>query len=427
MGTLCPPYFALKCIHAMDIVRVVQRGDVSPVQVLLDDSERREYRCPASIVALAKQCCHREPTQRPDMPAIAGALVSPAIQTGIFKGAKETRPLVRLQRSRASVEGKGTFDASKGTYDATVAASSARGGDEAPSPRSSPAHNASKAKFRNLSKLAPAGASSSRGEPSTRAAAFVGSAFESTFDGKAEKSVGSTTNRNFDGKAEVSTAIANKTSIGLTASLARASMSNVNAGNKSQRSLGSQRSSARGALEHATESARCAHDGADRSPLTSKHRAVVGASTIGSTAAHLPSTSQPVGVNVHQATSQQTTTRHASSPAGGGSDTDISSSTTTGAAKSPVGGAVAAAYPASTAAPSSAAPKSAAPPLGSPAAFSIRFTMAQKVARIKEELSLDPLLPVAKAVAEANAAMGIEGQGSLAQQVDYLLTELGVL
>jgi serine/threonine protein kinase len=424
MGTLCPPYFALKCIHAMDIVRVVQRGDVSPVQVLLDDSERREYRCPASIVDLAKQCCHREPTQRPDMPAIAGALVSPAIQTGIFKGAKETRPLVRLQRSRASVEGKGTFDASKGTYDATVATPSARGGDEPPSPRSSPAHNASKAKFRNLSKLAPAGASSSRGEPSTRAAAFIGSAFESTFDGKAfvgsafestfdgkafvgsafqstfdgkaEKSVGSTSNRIFDGKAEVSTATANKTSIGLTASLARASMSNVNAGNKSQRSLGSQRSSARGALEHATESARCFHDGADRSPLTSKHRAVVGASTIGLTAAHLPSTSQPVGVNVHQATSQQATTRHASSPAGGASDTDISSSSTAGAAKSPVGGAVAAApsvaSSASTAAPSSAAPTSAAAPLGSPAAFSIRFTMAQKVARIKEELSPNPSL-----------------------------------
>ena len=75
----------------------------------------------------------------------------------------------------------------------------------------------------------------------------------------------------------------------------------------------------------------------------------------------------------------------------------------------------------------SAAPKSAAAPLGSPAAFSIRFTMAQKVARIKEELSLDPSLPLAKAVAEANVAMGIEGQGTLAQQVDYLLTELGVL
>jgi len=53
--------------------------------------------------------------------------------------------------------------------------------------------------------------------------------------------------------------------------------------------------------------------------------------------------------------------------------------------------------------------------------------LPHQVARIKEELSLDPSLPLAKAVAEANVAMGIEGQGTLAQQVDYLLTELGVL
>jgi len=416
MGTLSPPYFALKCKHAMDIVRVVQRGEISPVQVLLDDAERREFRCPAGIVALAEQCCHREPKQRPDMPAIAGALASPAIQTSILKGAKDARPLVRLQRLRALVEGEGT---SKGTYDASVAASSARGGFASPSPRSSPAHDASKAKFRNLSKHAPAGASSTRGEPSPRAAASAGSAFERTFDGKPEMSMGSTFNRIFDGKTEASTATANKTSIGLTANIARASMSNLNAGSKSQRSQGSQRaggSSARGVLEHATKSARCTRDDADRSPLTSERSA----STIGSTAAHLPSTSQPVGVNVHQATSQQTTARHASSPAGGASDTDISSSSTA------VGGAVAAApsaASASTTAPSSAAPKSATAPLGSPAA---ERTMAQKVARVKEELSLDPSLPVAKAVAKANAAVGIEGQGTLAQQVDFLLTELGV-
>ena len=198
------------------------------------------------------------------------------------------------------------------------------------------------------------------------------------------------------------------------------------------------------AIEHATESARRAHDGAERSPLPSYRsegiqiRDAEGihsplpsyrSSTISSTAAHLPSTSQPVGVNVHQATSQQTTARHASSPAGGASDTD--SSSTAGAAMSPVGGGGGAARPsaqsaasASAAAPSSAAPQSAAAPLGSPAA---ERTMAQKVARVKEELSLDPSLPVAKAVAEANAVMGIEGQGSLARQVDYLLTELGVL
>ena len=79
---------------------------------------------------------------------------------------------------------------------------------------------------------------------------------------------------------------------------------------------------------------------------------------------------------------------------------------------------------ASAVAPSSAAPNSAAAPLGSPAA---ERTMAQKVARVMEELSLDPSLPVAKAVADANVLMGIKGQGTLAQQVDFLLTELGVL
>ena len=51
-------------------------------------------------------------------------------------------------------------------------------------------------------------------------------------------------------------------------------------------------------------------------------------------------------------------------------------------------------------------------------------TMAQKVARIKEELALDPSLPVAKAVATANAVMGIEPQGTLPRQVDHLLKEL---
>jgi serine/threonine protein kinase len=262
MGTLRPPYYALKCKRAMDIVRVVQRGDVSPVQVLLDDTERREYKCPASIVALAKQCCTREPTQRPDMPAIAGALASPAIQTGILKGAKDARPLVRLQRPRASaVEGEGTFDASKATYESSVAAPSARG-DAAESPRSSPAYSASKSKFRNISKNVPAGATSARGEPSPRAAPSVGSAFESTFDGKEDAKLATfnrtfdgkedaklaTFNRTFDGTADASIATVDKTSIGLSAHLARASMANLDAGNKSQRGQGSQRggSSARG-------------------------------------------------------------------------------------------------------------------------------------------------------------------------------------
>jgi hypothetical protein len=271
-----------------------------------------------------------------------------------------------------------------------VATPSARGGYATPSPRSSPAHNASKAKFRNLSKHAPAGASSTRGEP--HAAASVGSAFESTFDGKAaktvestsnrtfdgkaaktvestfnrtfdgkaEKAVESTFNRTFDGKAEASTTTANKTSIGLTANLARASMSNLNAGNKSQRGQGSQRTGDSSARSSSTADA-------------------------------------------------------AMSPVGGGGG---------GGGGGAVRPSAPSAASASAAAPPSNAPKSAAAPLGSPAA---ERTMAQKVARVKEELSLDPSLPVAKAVAEANAAMGIEGQGTLAQQVDFLLTELGVL
>jgi hypothetical protein len=55
------------------------------------------------------------------------------------------------------------------------------------------------------------------------------------------------------------------------------------------------------------------------------------------------------------------------------------------------------------------------------------LTMAQKAARVREELSLDASLPIAKLVAEANAAMGLEGHGPLARQVETLLTELGVL
>ena len=151
------------------------------------------------------------------------------------------------------------LDASQKTYEASMAIPSVRGGGEAPSPRSNPAYSASKSKFRNLSKNVPSGASSARGEP----AASVGSAFESTFDGKAEKSVESTFNRTFDGKedaklatfnrtfdgkSDASMATADKTSVGMTAHLARASMANLDAGNKSQRGQGSQRggSSSRG-------------------------------------------------------------------------------------------------------------------------------------------------------------------------------------
>jgi hypothetical protein len=227
---------------------------------------------------------------------------------------------------------------------------------------------------------------------------LVGSASESIFNGKAEAASDATFvgkedaklasfKRTSDGKAE---APAVKTSICLSARLARASMANMDdgieslirvVGNKLQGSHRPGGSSARGALEHATESATCAHDGADHGPLTSERRA----STIGSTAAHLPSTVHPVGVKVHQPTSQQTTAGHASSPARGASDTDMSSSSTASAAISPVGGAMAAAPSAASAsavAPSSAAPNSAAASLGSPAA---ERTMAQKVARPSPE------------------------------------------
>ena len=54
-------------------------------------------------------------------------------------------------------------------------------------------------------------------------------------------------------------------------------------------------------------------------------------------------------------------------------------------------------------------------------------TMSQKVARIKVELSLDNSLLVAEAIAQANTTMGIEGQGTLSQQAEILLRELGVL
>ena len=54
-------------------------------------------------------------------------------------------------------------------------------------------------------------------------------------------------------------------------------------------------------------------------------------------------------------------------------------------------------------------------------------TMAQKVARVREELGLHASLPIAKAVAEANAVMGIEAVGPLAKQVENLLTELGCM
>ena len=45
------------------------------------------------------------------------------------------------------------------------------------------------------------------------------------------------------------------------------------------------------------------------------------------------------------------------------------------------------------------------------------LTMAQKVAKIGGELGLEEGLPLAKAVAAANEAMGVEAEGTMAQQV----------
>ena len=54
-------------------------------------------------------------------------------------------------------------------------------------------------------------------------------------------------------------------------------------------------------------------------------------------------------------------------------------------------------------------------------------TFAQKVSRVKDELGLDSSLPPAAAVAEANSVMGLVGEGSLVNQVDRLLQELGIV
>ena len=216
MATLRPPYYGLKCKTAMDIVRVVQRGDVSPVQVLIDDADRREYKCPASILALAKQCCQHDPKQRPDMPAIAGAIASPAVQKSVLKGARDMRPLVRLQRGGArapvAVDSRGTYDASHGTYDASK---SSLGGSLALSPRAdaapSPRVNSS-SKFRRLSKQNPSAAGLSW---NGSAAAFV-STYDATFDGAASTSTcdaNKASTSTFDAnKASTSTFDANKAS-----------------------------------------------------------------------------------------------------------------------------------------------------------------------------------------------------------------------
>ena len=188
MATLRPPYYALKCKTAMDIVRVVQRGDVSPVQVLLDDAERRQFKCPASILALAKQCCQRDPKQRPDMPAIAGAFASPDVQKSILKGARDMRPLVRLQRGGArapiAVDSQGTYDASKSSLGGSLALSA----DAGLSPREN--SSSTKSKFRRLSKQSSAAAGLTFSTVNGSAAAFVSTYDDGSFD--------AATNRTFD-------------------------------------------------------------------------------------------------------------------------------------------------------------------------------------------------------------------------------------
>ena len=64
-----------------------------------------------------------------------------------------------------------------------------------------------------------------------------------------------------------------------------------------------------------------------------------------------------------------------------------------------------------------------APP---PAAAPKSLTMAQKVSLVCAELGLDGSLPVAKAVGEANEAMGVEPTGTLAEQVAELMSQLGI-
>ena len=51
--------------------------------------------------------------------------------------------------------------------------------------------------------------------------------------------------------------------------------------------------------------------------------------------------------------------------------------------------------------------------------------MVQKVNTIAEQLKVDGSSPLATTVATCNQAMGITGTGTLAQQVDTLMAQLG--
>ena len=140
------------------------------------------------------------------MPAIAGALSSPAVQKSILKGSRDMRPPVRLQRggARSMIDGdsQGTYDASHGTYDASK---SSLGGSLALSPRADATPSprvSSSSKFRRLSKQNPSAAGLSW---NGSAAAFV-STYDATFDGAASTSTfdaNKASTSTFDGSSPV--------------------------------------------------------------------------------------------------------------------------------------------------------------------------------------------------------------------------------
>jgi len=86
----------------------------------------------------------------------------------------------------------------------------------------------------------------------------------------------------------------------------------------------------------------------------------------------------------------------------------------------------AAAAAAQASAPPSAVATIPEPVVPPPSPVSAAPTMAEKVATIVAELGLQEGMPLAKAVKDANEALGFEGGGTLAQQVEALQRELGL-
>lgn len=83
----------------------------------------------------------------------------------------------------------------------------------------------------------------------------------------------------------------------------------------------------------------------------------------------------------------------------------------------------AAAQAAAATASQAAEPEAAAAPA---AAAPAPMTMAERMARIAGELGIDSSLPLAKGVTAANEAMGLEAEGTLAQQVQTMMEQLGI-